>query len=301
MTGPVDQGSTPEAGEDYGNAVSDYDAHPEGDDRQHESGANVVHSSRIQHDYIGPAAHSRSNPYPYMTAEPPYRHESSHDPRMSFISQQGERLASDHSATSHRLHAEIYGYVSPAQPSQQTQIYPADPDETQERWEPRVASSRSGWITTPDRPVATSTQRFASTAPTGWTGGITSASAAGPAAPPSNSTNPGNFSFPTLTSPFYPGQAHLQSYQAGTTSSSHPDSPVRYDSPASHSQASASGREYDSQNFTPPSAVAPESSYPNEAVMYQQRIASISRGHALASYSHSPHPASSGAGAPQGY
>ena len=299
MAGPMDHGSTPETGDDYPSAMGDYDAHPEGDDRHYEGGPAALHS-RMHPDYIG-TAQARSNPYPYVTPEPSYRHESSHDPRMPFLTQQGERLASNHSATSHRLpHAEIYGYASSAQ-SQPAHIYPTDSGEAHDRWDQRVGPGRSGWLPVPERPVPTATQRYASNAPTGWSGGVPS----GPGAPPSSSTPPGNFSFPTLTSPFYPSQAHLQNYQTTTASSSHPNSPVRYDSPASHSQPTASGREYESQNFNPPSSVASENPYSETAVMYQQRFASISRGlpsvHALASYSHSSHPTSSGAGAPQGY
>ncbi|KAF8347172.1 ankyrin repeat-containing domain protein [Amanita rubescens] len=128
MTGLVDQGITPEAVEYYGSA------HPEGDDRQYEGVANIAHSSRIQHDYIGPAAQAKSNPYPYVTPDSPHRHESSHDPRMHFISQQGERLINS-------FHAKSSGYDSSAQ-SRQAQIYPADAGETQGRWEPETALYR---------------------------------------------------------------------------------------------------------------------------------------------------------------
>ncbi|KAK2462651.1 hypothetical protein APHAL10511_005384 [Amanita phalloides] len=294
MAGPMDSGNTPETGEDYGGAVGDYDAHPEGDDRHYDPGPNVLHS-RIHQDYMG-SAQSRSNPYPYVTSDPPYRHDSSHDPRISFLTQHSERLPGETSATSHRL-PEIYGYVPSHSQPPPAHLYPTDPGEAHDRWESRVGPARPGWITTHERTMPTTTQRYAQGAPTGWTSAVTSAPASS-----SSSTPPGTFAFPTLTSPFYPSQAHLQSYQASTSSSSQSDSPVRYDSPTSHS---TSGREYDGQNYNSHASVGSENPYADDAVMYQQRLANIPRGlppvQALAGYSHSSHPASSGPAAPQGY
>ncbi|KAF8629540.1 hypothetical protein AX15_003406 [Amanita polypyramis BW_CC] len=298
--GPIDNGSTPEAGEEFGGAVGDYEVHPEADDRHYDGCAGTLHG-RLHHDYMG-STQARSNAYsPYMTSETGFRHEGSHDPRMSFLTQQGERLTCDVSATSHRLpHSEMYGYVPAPSQAQSAHIYSADPGDTHDRWESRVNAGRAGWIGAHERSVPTSTQRYAPNTAATWSGGVASS----PAAPASNGTSAGNFTFPTLTSPFYPSQTHLQSYQA-TTTSSHPNSPVRYDSPSNHGQQGPPGRDYDTQNYNSSSSVGSENQYRDGATMYQHRLANISRGlpsiQNLADYSHSPHLASTGSGATQGY
>ncbi|KAF8629790.1 hypothetical protein AX17_005569 [Amanita inopinata Kibby_2008] len=300
MGGPGEHGSTPEANEELGSVVGDYgDMHTDADDRQYECGPNNLHS-RLPRDapqYIVPSQ-GRTNPYPYVPSDSPYRTDGSHDLRIPFVPSHGDRLSD---VAAHRLaHPEIYSVPPPGHPHS-SHVYSSESAEAYERWDSRVGPGRSGWMATQERSMSTSSQRYSSTAPAGWSGGMPSGS--GP--PPSSSTPPGNFAFPTLTSPFYPNQAHLQGYQPAG-SPSHPDSPARYDSPSGHSQQSASGRDYETHNYNASPSMAPENPYPqDDAMMYHQRLTNISRGlpsvQSLPNYTHSPHSASSGPGAPQGY
>ncbi|PFH48163.1 hypothetical protein AMATHDRAFT_6056 [Amanita thiersii Skay4041] len=303
--GANDHSGTPEAGEDLGSVVGDYgDLRPDTEGHQYEGPPNVLHS-RLSHDSTHPhfmvSPHSRSNPYPYVSSESIYRLNGSHDSRTS----QNERISNDIHPTSHRLAPpDLYGYSLSGQGhSHPSHIYAADSGDGHEGWDSRAGPGRPGWITTHDRTLPSSGQRsshYSTGTPSSWSG-ITSSS--GP--PPSSSTPPASFAFPTLTSPFYPNQAHLQSYQA-TASSSHPDSPARYGSPASHGQASSGGRDYE-PHFEP-APLSSESSYQTDttgdAILYQQRLTNMSRGlppvQALASYAHSAH-SSAGTGAPAGY
>ncbi|KAM6495258.1 hypothetical protein JOM56_009881 [Amanita muscaria] len=298
MGGPIDHRSTPEASEDFGTAPGDYNHHHESDDR-HYNGSSVL--SRIHHDYIG-GGQARASPYAYVASDPSYRHDSSHDPRVTFLTSPTERVPSEAPSIHPRLsHSEIYGYAPSSAQSQQAQMYSANSGDSHGRWEARSNSGpgRSGWLH--ERTLPTSTPRYGAGASAGWSGTVP----AGSAAPAGGSTQSGNYVFSTLTSPFYPSQAPLQNYQATASSSSHSDSPARFDSPASQGQQNATSRDYDSPSYNPTPAVASGSPYTDNSVLYQHRLASVSRGlppvQSLASYPHSPHPASAGASSSQGY
>lgn len=251
-------------GDDPGGVGDLAESSPDGEDSQvdiatepHYRSSHEVSQSFTDRGHY-PPSHTRSSSYSYFPPDYPYR---THENRLTYPSTVSARLSHDvGSAASPRVSQPSQvpqPYTYPLHPLPQTSQYTTDGD-SHTNWDSRANHGRSGWVTNNDRCIGTTTaSKYSPTPPaSSWP----SASPPVPTHAPGDATS--HFPFPTLSTPFYPGQTQ----QLSSTASSIGSPPQQYNSPGAQMASPIPGRLYGDARYSTSPSMSPANSYPSPPI-----------------------------------